>query len=77
MLTVTVKKPSSTVWPIAPLLGTHLPNRSGTTAAKVATPMNDAAKTYVPGSEVADELLVHRQAIAVIEPPSHIGVPAQ
>ena len=30
-------------WLIAPLLGTHLPIRSGTTAAKVATPMNTAA----------------------------------
>ena len=59
--TLTVKNASSTICPIAPLVGTHLPNRSGTTAPAVASAMNTVPNTYRPGQrQAAEEPLVDR-----------------
>ena len=57
--TLAVKKASSTIWPIAPLVGTHLPCRSGITAPRCRD--RDERHTEPvqrAGRQVADEPLV-------------------
>ena len=50
-MTLMVKNASRAICPIAPLVGIHLPSRSGMIAPAVATAMNTTPKRYRPASD--------------------------
>ena len=69
---------SSTIWPIAPLEGTHFPYRSGATAARHAPRTKTVPKISIPDVERSVKNRSHTAiATTVTEPPSQTGVPAQ
>ena len=63
---------------MAPLVGIHLPNRSGMIAPAVASAMNTVPNRYMPPSDRLPRNCWYTAiATTATEPPSHIGVPAQ
>src|SRR3954447_14159403 len=78
MITVSVKKPSTTTRTTAPIVGIHLPIENERIAAHTAIQMNASAKRYfvtLP-SGVKNSPNV-ATAVIVSDPPSQIGFESQ
>src|SRR6478736_6341307 len=74
----TAKNTNKPIWLSAPVLGTHLPIRSGSREATVATTMKPHPNRYMPDSDRPPMNDWYTDmATTTMDPPSHHGVPAQ
>ena len=77
MTTVKVKKPSTSIRPQAPIVGSHLPTPNERIAAQTEIQMKRRPKMYFPTPRSKKNALKVATAVMQSVPPSQIGFAIQ